>query len=511
MGSAFDHSYKWDDRCRCASGTVRWAQYGWKGGGTMNTRRTLVAAAAFAAAIVAGRARAQETQPAAEPPEERYEELEKRVRTLEADAEREPKGLMLRIPGRPEWERPDLWMWPGFRAEETRDVLIGGATGLNVFMGVHSVGRFQWLEQDAEIRGSEAPDLEPAFQTAWGDLAFMVEVGDGDVIVFFDLYLSSRPHPSTTYGNEGYMLFRRIPDDSGVANALNNAIFEHVNVKAGHFEIDFGDAHYRRSDNAWVSRNPLIGNYLVDPDVEEIGMEIFSKPHWPVKWLFGVTSGTTTENLNEGRGLASVHGKLWWDPVDDFRLSGSAYYVDHSDNPPSGAQGTSGRLFSSRRSGGPYGGVWGGGNSPGDLTIGADELVTAFQVDATWSPGPWEFYGNLGWVEDADPNGSLPGKPTERWMYGALETVYFFNPRTYAAGRYSAALADDVKGSDSDGMIHRFQVGGGYWLMKNALVKAEYVYQFAEGFDEDDGLVAGVDVADDPTFNGILLEVSFKF
>lgn len=447
------------------------------------------------------------------------EEMDARIRALEAQAERDQGargdraggGGTFQFSDRPEWVRPDLWMWPGFRAEETKDLLIGRSSNIDLYMGLHSAGRLQWLEQDdVTIRGVEGADLEPSFQTAWGDLAFMAEVGDGDLIVFADLYLSSRPHASTTYGNEGYMLFRRIPDDLPGNDFLNDTIFRFVNVKAGHFEIDFGDAHYRRSDNAWVSRNLLIGNYLVDPDVEEIGVEVFTKPA-PVNALIGVSSGTTTENTNTGRGLAAVHGKVWVEPARDFRVSASGYYVDHSDNPTTGPGATKGSLFSGRRSGGPYASVWGGGNSPGDLTIGGDELVTALQGDVTWSPGPFEFYGHLGWMEDADPNGSAPGKPTERWIYGAAEAAYFFTARTWVAGRYSFAQADDVKGQDSEGQIHRGQVGVGHWLTRNTLIKGEYVYQVANGFDPANGVVGGVDIAEDPSFNGIVMEVSFKF
>jgi hypothetical protein len=490
----------------------------------MNANRILAAAAALAAACVAGRATAQATAPAsgadsgatATAPD-RYQELEDRVRALEAepavgqDAQgRSGGGGGPRFVNRPGWEKPDLWMWPGFRAEETKDMLIGSVGEIDLYMGLNTAGRLQYLVQDVTINGVEPGDLEPAFQTAWGNLSFLADVGDGDLLVFADLYLSSRPHPSTTYGNEGYMLFRRIPDDSSVSRAFNESIFEYVNVKLGHFEIDFGDHHYRRSDNAWVQRNLLIGNYLVDPDVEEIGAEIFSKPSWPVKWLVGVTSGTTTENLNEGRGIASVHGKVWWED-DDFRVSASGYYVDHSDNPTTGAGATKGSLYSSRRSGGPYGGVWGGGNSPGDLTIGKDELVTALQSDVTWSPGPWDLYGHVGWVEDADPNGSGPGKPSERWIYGAAEVGYHFNPRTWVAGRYCLAQADDILGHDSDGYIHRVQVGAGYWVTKNFLSKVEYVFQTANDFDSADGIVGGVDIANDPSFHGIIFEFSFAF
>jgi hypothetical protein len=435
--------------------------------------------------------------------------LNKRLETVENERRADDGGEGgLHYDARPGWEKPDLWMWPAFRAEDTRRMRIGRAADIDLYMGLKTAGRFQYLTQkDVFIANKLQPDLDPSFQTAWGDLSFMADIEDGKMLVYADLYLSSRPHPSTTYGNEGYILVREMPDAVPATGWLNDTIFKIANVKVGHFEIDYGDHRYRRSDNAWVQRNLLIGNYLVDPDVEEIGAEVFTKPGGLVGGLIGVTSGTTTENFTEGRGLASVHGKLWVTPADDLRFSLSAYYVDHSDT---GANGPSGRLYSARRSGGPYGGVWGGGDSPGDLTIGKDKLDTALQADVTFSPGPWEFYGNVGWVQDADPNGSDPGKPRERWMYGAVEGAYHFTPRVYAAARYSLAKADDIAGHDSSGRIHRIQVGGGYWLTRNVLAKAEYVYQVAQGFGSTD-IVDGLNMDRDPSFNGLMLEMSFAF
>jgi hypothetical protein len=401
-------------------------------------------------------------------------------------------------------------MSPSFRAEEM-DFRVGRAGNIDLYFGLQTAGRFQALTQnDVFVGNVEQPDLDPSFQTAWGDLPFLANIDNGKMLVFFDLYISSRPHPSTTYGNEGYILIRELPDGLAGNDFLNDSIFKYVNVKAGHFEIDYGDHHYRRSDNAWVQRNLLIGNYLVDPDVEEIGMEIYSKPQ-RLNWLLGISSGTTTENLNEGRGIASVHGKLWANVTDDLRASVSGYYVDHSDNPATGPGSTKGSLFSGRRSGGPYGGVFGGGNSPGEVFIPNDQLVTAFQGDLTWTPGPWEFYGHLGWMEDADPNGSLPDSPENRWTYAAIEGAYHFSPRIHAAARYGIAMPDDINGNSSSGQVHRIQVGGGYWITKNLLGKAEYVYETMSDFDPEDGSVAGVRAVDDPYFHGLILEVSFAF
>lgn len=35
-------------------------------------------------------------------------------------------------------------------------------------------------------------------------------------------------------------------------------------IKFGHDEINYGDVHFRRSDNAYTTQNPFVGNYLMD-------------------------------------------------------------------------------------------------------------------------------------------------------------------------------------------------------------------------------------------------------
>jgi predicted porin len=243
-------------------------------------------------------------------------------------------------------------------------------------------------------------------------------------------------------------------------------------------------------------------------------MEVFSKPSnkpMSLGWLVGISSGTTTENLNEGKGIASVHGKVWANLAPDLRLSASGYYVDHSDNPATGPGSTKGSLFSGRRSGGVYGGVLGGGNAPGEVLPGQDQLVTAVQADVSYTPRPWEIYGNLGWMQDEDPNGSGPGEPSESWTYGMFEVDYYFHPRIYVAGRYSFAAANVIAGNTSNGYVQRFQIGGGYWVTRNMLAKLEGVYQTYNEFNIEDGLVSGVDAYRGPEFYGIIAEVSFAF
>jgi hypothetical protein len=65
--------------------------------------------------------------------------------------------------------------------------------------------------------------------------------------------------------------------------------------------------------------------------------------------------------------------------------------------------------------------------------------------------------------------------------------------------------------TSSDGVVHRVQVGGGYWFTRTMLVKAEYAYQWYDDFTPAGGQVGGIDVWRDPSFNGVIFEASFSF
>ena len=52
---------------------------------------------------------------------------------------------------------------------------------------------------------------------------------------------------------------------------------EIVTVRVGDFEINYGDAHFRRSDNGNALYNPFIGNYIMDAFTTQIGGEVYLK------------------------------------------------------------------------------------------------------------------------------------------------------------------------------------------------------------------------------------------
>ena len=436
--------------------------------------------------------------------------------------ESEPRQGFELLPGSdltPGWERIRApgWMGPGHRA--SKSVRIARAGDMDLFMGLDTVGRFQYLTQGnvKDTVGSDSVlpgQLSPGFQTAFGNLSFLADF-DKQMEVYFDMFIADRPHQDHPQGDEGYILLRSLPDPLG-DTPLVKAVFDTIDVKAGQFELDFGDAHYRRSLNATVQRNPLIGNYVIDPRDTEIGMEVSSdEGRFPVNWLVGVGSGSDTEDFQKNHG-PSLHGKLWAYPLKQLRTSSSIYWVDQSKTPSGSSSRTN--LFRANRSGGPYAGVLDNSSAPGEVFPVTGKRVLATQVDATWEGDPVEWYGHFGWVQDGDNNGNLSGSPRTSWLYYAAEGSYHFTPRLYGALRYSGAAAqrlvaaaDSSRDVGSDGLVHRIQLGGGYWLTKTVLLKGEYVYQLYSGFSSTGSQVSGVDVWRHPHFQGVLAEASFAF
>lgn len=401
----------------------------------------------------------------------------------------------------------------GLAQPATAQLKLTETENSKLFITLHTVGTAQALQHQNVYDGKGAPlaELSPGFQTAFGDLGFIGRFGkDEEIEVVFDMYLSSRNHPSTTYGNEGYILMRGVPENLQSLRFLE-PVLDKVNVKAGHFLLNFGDGLEHRSNNAIVQKNPLVGNFVIDPNIVSIGVEVSSKPG-RINWLVGASNGTTTEDFNDNRGFG-YHGKLAVYPIKSLRTSLSYIAADQSGNPPRGqAGGSSTQMFTGNRSGERYAGVLGGGQAPGGVFPQAGEKFSAAQFDVTWdSKSPLKLYGHYGITQDKDINGSLPGAPEEKWAYYAGDVVYKFSKTLYAAARYSGARVDMLGGNASNGQVDRYQIGGGFWLTKNLLMKVEYVNQTYRRFSAGEMVNNNIQAWRDPSFKGFISEVSFAF
>ena len=398
-----------------------------------------------------------------------------------------------------------------------KGIEVGTFNDLTFSLGLHSVGRVQVLNQD-NVRvwdgsGWATPsDNLHGMQTSFANLEFKVSIGD-DIDVFFDGLLATQRHPSQWWGNQGYMYIRRIPGNSFLT--ILNPALEHIDIKAGNFFADFGEHQYTRTINADAHRNPLVGNPIVSPLGAEPGMEIIYNGSG-FGAMIGGGIGALEQDFQEARKY-SFRSKVWLDVIRNVYLSGSFYTVNHD---PGVLRGSN--LFRRERHGSSYGGVWnlnndgsGAGEGPGQVRPGNGRELTAWEVNAILNL----FEGNtisafLGQGTGTGPDPNSFGVPIgdEEWTYYSAQVQQFLSESFYLSGRYSNVDYSKFLSSDNSGNVNRIQAGFGTFVTNNILLKAEYVYQGASGFNESTtGVVTSVDLGLEPNFQGVILEVGVSF
>jgi hypothetical protein len=283
---------------------------------------------------------------------------------------------------------------------------------------------------------------------------------------------SSARHHNETWVKDGYLLVDASPIDW---KPLND-IMKYVTIRAGHFEINYGDAHFRRSDNGNSIRNALVGNYIMDAFTTEVGGEVYVRANGFLA-MAGVTGGESRGMItNPQRRSPSYLTKIGYDKQfsDDFRfrLTGSEYAT---------ASSVSNTLFSGDRAGSRYYDVlqntastesaqaWSGAIQPG-----LSNSIHSYVVNPFIQFHGLEFFGN---VERA--KGRAAGETANRtWKQNVGEVVYRFLPdqRLFVAARYNTVKGQLTVGAP-DVTVNRSQVGGGWFLTPNVLTKIEYVNQ----------------------------------
>ena len=371
-----------------------------------------------------------------------------------------------------------------------------------VDVGFETAGVVQALSQSSD--NNALPNVPVGFQSAVGNIFVNADLTPG-LKVYFELYLSSKHHEGYVMDREGYIYLSRLPEKYNVFGL--NRIFQFIDLKAGVFEIDYGNWHLNRSDNGQVQKNPLIGNYIIDANTTEPGVEVIAHSG-PIRGVVGLSTGTTTGDFKDGRGVAA-HGKLGL-TLKGLNVAGSFYTVDHTGNPTGYPLGGSySALYAGNRSGSRYSGVMGGGPEVGQLAIGKGQQVTAYQVDASYAKKPVRLYGMYGVSTDADENGSAPGNPEETWNYYGIEGQWYVNPVFYLAARYNQANASKIYNLDSQASANRIQAGFGFWFTQQVLLKLEYVNQHYNDFPSGYNGLPAID--SNPRFSGLLSEFSVKF
>lgn len=351
--------------------------------------------------------------------------------------------------------------------------------------------------QQSNASGS-LPKLQWGIQNAAGNLWFDENIASG-IHMHFGLYLSSTHHNGYVTPEDGYILISSLPEDVNVLDI--NEFLKYVHIKAGAFQLDYGNWHLERSDNADVQRNPLVGNYIIDPFNVEPGVE-FRGHFGRILAVAGISTGVPSASFAAGRGTA-FHGKIDVNFPDPVNVAFSYYGVNNAGDPTHANGGSYSSMFAGSRSGSRYAAVILGGADAGQILPAAGQRVGASEVDASYDLYPVHIAGLYGYTKDSDINGSAPGTPPENWAYYGAEVKYNFNKVFYIAARYDAASTSMFNGHSSDGYVGRLQAGVGVWLTRSMLLKLGYVYQKYTKFNQ---VYTG-----NPEFNGLVSEMSVAF
>lgn len=328
-------------------------------------------------------------------------------------------------------------------------------------------------------------DLIPGFNLAMANMTLDAQLADG-IRSNVTLYLSSRHHQEA-WVKGGYIQFDKLPF------AGTDDLMRDLRIIVGMYDVNFGDAHYRRTDAGNAMFNPFVENYLIDDFSTEIGGEIQYLPESGIIAVLGVTDGMLNPTVVEtktrdtvDRDLNSfnpaIYLKLGYDKQlsDDlrFRLTGSLYNVSSSNR---------NTLFAGDRAGSHYflvtetstdtKAAFTSGRFSPNLT---DDLM-AIMINPFVKFGGLELFGTF-----LTANGRTPGELEKRsasqiaadllFRFGADEDFYI-------GGRFNTVTAEIMdKGKQIEVGIDRITAGGGWYVLPSVLMKLEYVSQNYKDF-----------------------------
>ncbi|HEY0154288.1 MAG TPA: hypothetical protein VGB92_19910 [Longimicrobium sp.] len=387
--------------------------------------------------------------------------------------------------GRPTFELPKQDL-----SEGSLQLQIGGAFAQT----------FQALDHSNEATPAPATTLgkiRGGFNLASANLSLGARLARG-VRVDLDSYMSSRHH-NEFWVKGGYATIDASPIDVPVLHQ----IMKYTTVRAGMYEPNYGDAHFRRSDNGNTIRNPFIENYVLDAFTTEIGADVLVRVGNAFV-MGGVTTGQNKGDIKEGSVDAkpAFLGKIGYDrQVSDalrFRLTASGYNA---------ASSPSVTLFAGDRSGSRYWGVLedttllkaGTAFTNGRVNPGFSNEITTFQVNPFVQVGNLELFGVL---ERARGKAAAEEDRREvRQLAG--DVVYrLLNDRLYVGGRWNRVDGDFSKQTDLT--VTRRALSAGWFITPNMLTKAEWVRQDYDGF-------AATDIRNGARFSGLLIEGVIAF
>jgi hypothetical protein len=348
------------------------------------------------------------------------------------------------------------------------------------------------------------------FNLAMANLNLDIQIGDG-IRVALENYMSARHH-SEFWVKGGYIQMDKLP-------MFGNPQWftDYVRVKIGHFQPNFGDMQFRRSDGGNTLYNPFVENLIFDAFTTEIGGEAYVFPMDGLMVMAGMTSGfingnvenypanPVAPNVEPNEKKPSVYVKAAYDKqFNDLRFRVSASLYNNS-----GIQRNT--LYAGDRTGSHYFLVAENSTATASANqysgrfaaMGVSNKVRAIAINPFIKYKGIELFGDYQIIKgrtNAEANGA-----ERSFQQLAVEGVYRFlaDEQAYVGGRYISAEGRP-QGYTADIHIDRLAFVAGWFPTRNMLLKLEYVLQQYHDFPT-------TDYRNEAEFNGFVVEAVIGF
>jgi len=402
--------------------------------------------------------------------------------------------------------------------------------GLKLRLGANFTQGYQNLSHHTS---SDVPmyNMGGGFPLAQANMNIDVQIADG-VRVSLVTYMASHHH-NETWVKGGYFQIDKV---SFMNSELLDQLWKNLTLKIGHMEINYGDAHFRRSDGGNTFWNPFMENNIMDAFTTEIGAELYWRKKGIIT-MIGLTNGEIQGSVaTPGQRSPSVYGKIGYDKVfadrKRARLTASVLTKNSSIN---------GTLFRGDRTGSNYQFVMEpaaatltGNAFSGRLNPNLTDNVTTYVINPFAKYLGFELFGTFEFARGntAVENGEIQYTPAagdlttfkkqsdRKFSQVAIDALYRFGNREqfYIGAKYNtvngtqvfgqstaATTAGGIKqGTRRDITIDRLAYGAGWFVTPNILVKGEYVTQHYKDYPDADILNHG-------KFDGFVIQGSIAF
>ncbi len=384
----------------------------------------------------------------------------------------------------------------GLNIFETPKEKGGDFDKVRVFIGGDFALQFQSINHSNSL--NNLVELGSNFNLPSANLNINTQLADG-LRLHLRTYLSAKHH-NEAWVKGGYLQIDRL---GFIKEGFLDGIMDYTTLTFGMDEFNYGDAHFRRSDNARAIYNPFIGNYIMDSFSTEAFGEVTVQKDGLIAVL-GLTNGKLNQSVvvnDNTDNKPSFYGKLGVDKRlhEDFRfrLTGS-WYLNKGTT-------TGSWLYGGDRAGGRYYNVLqpleGNSNDFEGRFNPRFKQMTAFQINPFIKYKGLEFFGILESVGNSEEQGD--GNFTQ--LSGELLYRFGSTEQFYLGGRYNTVKGKSKASNASDIEISRLNIGGGWFMTKNVIVKLEYMNQeYKNGLD-------ATSIYNGAKFNGVNIEAAISF